>query len=158
MIRRDSLPALLRYEDRNAMAFSIESRVPLLTNAILRAAAGARGAPPGDAGHVTADGRIVNGQLKMPLRAAMRGSVPDVILDRRDKIGFSAPTARWMRTELRPWWRDLIASRRFDERGCFAPDGVRQLVARLDGGDDAAAGHLFRVAIVEQWARQFIDA
>jgi asparagine synthase (glutamine-hydrolysing) len=41
----------------------------------------------------------------------MRGLVPDVILDRRDKIGFATPELRWL-NELRPWVDRTLASDR----------------------------------------------
>src|SRR5262249_31423248 len=75
------LPALLRYEDRNSMAFSIESRVPFLTP---RLAQFAYAQPSAN----LVDARATS---KAVLRAAMRGLVPDAILDRRDKIGFATP-------------------------------------------------------------------
>jgi asparagine synthase (glutamine-hydrolysing) len=87
-----SLPMLLRYEDRNSMASSIESRVPFLTPAlasfVLRL--------PEE--HLI--GR--DGTSKSVFRQAMRGLVPDAILDRRDKIGFATPEQSWLRA-LRPW-------------------------------------------------------
>ena len=43
-----------------------------------------------------------DGTRKAVFRQAMRGLVPDVILDRRDKIGFSVPTVDWF-DALRPW-------------------------------------------------------
>ena len=42
------------------------------------------------------------GVTKHVFREAMRGIVPDEILDRRDKIGFATPEKRWLQ-ELRPW-------------------------------------------------------
>ncbi|MFO0866151.1 MAG: asparagine synthase (glutamine-hydrolyzing) [Gemmataceae bacterium] len=94
-----NLPMLLRYEDRNSMAYSIESRVPFLT--------------PG----------LVSFLLRLPehylishegvskhvFREAMRGLVPDEILDRRDKIGFVTPEQQWMR-QLQPWVEATLRS------------------------------------------------
>ena len=162
MIRRDSLPQLLRFEDRNSMAHSIEARVPFLTRAMLMASVGesvgdhAQGASV-DAPALSADEKIVDGQLKVSLRDAMRGVVPDRVLDRTDKIGFSAPTGAWMRGGLEPWWKELVTSQSFLDRGCFLPKGVVKLIERTEAGDDEAALHLWRVAIVEQWARRFLD-
>ena len=83
---RETLPRLLRYEDRNSMAFSVESRVPFLTPDL-----------------VCFLGRLPekyiiapDGTSKAVFRKAMRGIVPDVILDRRDKIGFLTPEHRWL--------------------------------------------------------------
>ncbi len=86
-LERDVLPALLRFEDRNTMAFSIEARVPFLDVPLAEAACGL-------APHLLVDDY---GTTKPVLRDALRGLVPDAILDRRDKIGFAAPEARWLK-------------------------------------------------------------
>jgi asparagine synthase (glutamine-hydrolysing) len=93
-----SLPALLRYEDRNSMAHGIESRVPFLTRELVEFVASL----PEE---YLLDG---DGTTKAVFRAAMRGLVPDAILDRRDKIGFATPEQRWLAT-LRPWVDELLA-------------------------------------------------
>lgn len=81
-----SLPALLRFEDRNSMAHSVESRVPFLEPRLAELAASLPEA------QLLADDLL----SKRVLRAAMRGIVPDAILDRRDKIGFATPERRWL--------------------------------------------------------------
>jgi len=83
---------LLRYEDRNSMAFSIESRTPFLTPELARFV------------FSLPEEYIISptGESKSVFRAAMRGLVPDAILDRRDKIGFATPEQDWLR-KLRPW-------------------------------------------------------
>jgi asparagine synthase (glutamine-hydrolysing) len=98
-LRDTVLPALLRYEDRNAMRFSIESRVPFLTP---RLAAFAYAQPSDN----LVDQRATS---KAVLRAAMRGLVPDAILDRRDKIGFATPDRLWAQS-LRPWFERVLGS------------------------------------------------
>ncbi|NIM99646.1 MAG: asparagine synthetase B, partial [candidate division Zixibacteria bacterium] len=87
-----SLPALLRYEDRNSMAHSIESRVPFLTPALVNFL------------FALPEEYIISsdGTSKAIFRIAMRGIVPDPVLDRRDKIGFQTPEKAWLVT-LRPW-------------------------------------------------------
>jgi asparagine synthase (glutamine-hydrolysing) len=91
-LQRASLPALLRYEDRNSMSHSIESRVPFLT--------------PGLAQFVLSlpEEFIVaaDGTRKSVFREAMRGIVPDVILDRRDKVPFQTPELQWL-AKRREW-------------------------------------------------------
>lgn len=81
------LLSLLRYEDRNSMAYSIESRVPFLTTDFAELLLSL----PED--HLIGD----DGTSKRVFRAAMRGIVPDAILDRRDKIGFATPELSWLR-------------------------------------------------------------
>ncbi len=85
-LTRTSLPALLRYSDRNAMAHSVESRLPFLT--------------PDFAQFVLSlpESYLVaaNGTTKSVFRHAMRGLVPDAVLDRRDKVGFATPERSWL--------------------------------------------------------------
>ncbi len=87
-----SVPHLLRYEDRNSMFFSIESRVPFLTPEL----ANFMFSLPEE--YIVAP----DGTSKAVFRRAMQGIVPDAILDRRDKIGFATPERNWMST-LQPW-------------------------------------------------------
>ncbi len=80
------LPSLLRHGDRNSMRFSIESRVPFLT---LDQAELLLSLPEH---YLISRG----GETKSVFRAAMRGIVPDEVLDRKDKIGFQTPEQRWL--------------------------------------------------------------
>ena len=92
-----SLPMLLRYEDRNSMAHSIESRVPFLTAELAEFIFSLPEeyliAPDGTSKHV--------------FRQAMRGIVPAAILERRDKIGFATPERQWL-VALRPWVEETL--------------------------------------------------
>ena len=94
------LPQLLRHGDRNAMAFSIESRVPFLTREI---AEFCLSLPE----EFLCD---MHGRSKSVFREAMRGIVPDTILDRRDKIGFATPEYSWM-THLADWVEEVLADK-----------------------------------------------
>jgi len=98
-LTRRGLPALLRHGDRNSMRFSVESRVPFLTldmvNLLLSLPESYLISPKGETKHV--------------FRAALRGIVPDDVLDRRDKIGFATPEQAWlisMADTVRGWLRE----------------------------------------------------
>ncbi|MDP9285538.1 MAG: asparagine synthase (glutamine-hydrolyzing) [Actinomycetota bacterium] len=80
-----TIPALLRYADRSSMAFSREVRLPYLDR---RVAEYAYSLPP--------DFLYRDGVTKAVLREAVRGLVPDVVLARRDKVGYETPQARWL--------------------------------------------------------------
>lgn len=77
---------LLRYEDRNSMRWSIESRVPFLNIELVEFLL------------TLPSSYLISefGETKRIFRAAMRGIVPDEILDRKDKIGFNTPEEKWM--------------------------------------------------------------
>lgn len=79
------LPHLLRHGDRNSMRFSVESRVPFLT------------IPMAELVLSLPEDYLISphGETKSVFRAAMRGIVPDAVLDRRDKIGFATPEREW---------------------------------------------------------------
>jgi asparagine synthase (glutamine-hydrolysing) len=94
-----SLPQLLRYEDRNSMASSMESRVPFLTPVLAEFLLSLPEQYLLDA----------EGTTKAVFRKAMEGIVPQAILDRKDKIGFAAPEAAWLQT-LAPWVERTLRS------------------------------------------------
>jgi len=110
-----NLRTLLRYEDRNSMAFSIESRVPFLTPALAQFAVGM----PDD--YLIAP----DGTGKLVLRRSLRGLVPDPILDRRDKIGFATPEATWLRT-LHTWVETVFRSDAARAAGPLRVDAARR--------------------------------
>ncbi|MEM7145296.1 MAG: asparagine synthase (glutamine-hydrolyzing) [Verrucomicrobiota bacterium] len=93
------LPTLLGYEDRNSMRVSVESRVPFLTTSFA------------DFLLSLPEEYLISpeGETKRVFRSAMRGIVPDSILDRRDKIGFATPEKEWfvgMEGTIRGWLRE----------------------------------------------------
>ncbi|MCI5212118.1 MAG: asparagine synthase, partial [Candidatus Electrothrix sp. ATG2] len=85
-LQNRGLPKLLRHADRNSMRFSLESRVPFLT------------IPMVELVHSLPENYLIanSGETKRVFRAAMRGIVPDDVLDRRDKLGFSTPERKWI--------------------------------------------------------------
>jgi asparagine synthase (glutamine-hydrolysing) len=84
-----SLPALLRYEDKNSMAWSIEARLPFLDYRLVEMAVA-----------LAAGLKIRNGWTKWALRSAMRDILPHEIAWRRNKIGFEAPNDLWLARHL----------------------------------------------------------
>jgi asparagine synthase (glutamine-hydrolysing) len=93
------LPGLLRYQDCNSMAHSVESRVPFLTTELVEFIMSL----PEE--HLISDGA----ETKSVFRAAMRGLVPDPILDRRDKVGFATPESKWL-YETSGWMNKVLDS------------------------------------------------
>ena len=75
------LNSLLRHGDRNSMRFSVESRVPFLTTNLANFSLSL------PEQFLVSD----QGQTKHLFREAMRGIVPDEVLDRKEKIGFATP-------------------------------------------------------------------
>lgn len=139
-----SLPALLRYEDRSSMAFSIEARTPFLDYRVVELCASM---PPSL--------KVREGWTKWALREAMADELPPGVRLRTDKKGFASPEVAWLR-ELAPRIRELFADR---PRSTAYLDPARVL-ARLDRlldghGDRAAATDVFRMVCLELWMRAF---
>lgn len=136
---RSTLPSLLRYEDRNSMAWSRESRVPFLTPGMVDLAFRL------PSHHLVAG----DGTTKVAFRAAMRGLVPDPVLERRDKVGFDTPR----------WWHDellLRGSAMLDDLGAerlgIVPDALRRMSS---GSGQAGKTALWRVINAQRWAKLF---
>ena len=80
------LPHLLRHEDRDSMASSIEARVPLLDHRLVEFVMSLR-----------PQAKIHDGWTKYCLRLAMEGILPGEVQWRRNKLGFNVPQTRWLR-------------------------------------------------------------
>lgn len=81
------LPKLLRFADRNAMAHSVESRLPFLSPELVAFVF-----------QLNSDFFIHQGWSKALLRSAMKQVLPEKIHQRQDKIGFEAPHYQWLKT------------------------------------------------------------
>lgn len=137
------LPALLRYDDRDAMAHSVESRVPFLTPALVGFL---RSLP---------ESFLLDEQgiSKSVFRAAMRGLVPDAILDRRDKIGFWTPEPQWV-----PQVLPAVATTLRDTPGCLPFVRARRAADALDAITAGRAPYdpaAWRLACLARWAECF---
>lgn len=89
-LKKYVLPRLLRYADRNSMAFSVESRVPHLAQPMIDFALS-----------VPFRHRVNNGYTKFLERSALQGEMPDEVLWNPVKRGFDVPQAYWV-TEILP--------------------------------------------------------
>jgi asparagine synthase (glutamine-hydrolysing) len=141
-----NLPALLHYEDRNAMAFSIESRVPFLDYRFVEYVAS-----------LPMDQKIRNGVTKVALRNAIKEVVPEAIRCRMDKMGFVTPEEVWMREGLRPFILEVLSSPGFATRNYWNADAViRDYLAFLDG-KSSYSPEVWRIICAELWLQKFFD-
>ncbi len=116
------LPHLLRYADRNSMAWSVESRVPFVDHEVVETAL-----------TLQPEEKINNGYTKWALRKIMDQRMPDEITWRRNKIAFAAPVERWNRpAEL--MMKDAIGrSPILREMGVTqAPQELRRLISMYE--------------------------
>src|SRR5436190_2016178 len=136
------LPALLHVEDRTSMAVSLESRVPLLDHRIAELFA-----------TIPDKLKMKGGQLKYIYRRAMKNTVPEAIMDRKDKMGFPVPTSSWFRGPLKGWLQDLLLSERALSRGVVRKEAAQAALA----GDVAYGREVWGLLCLELWFRAFVD-
>lgn len=140
-VASDNLPDLLRYEDRNSMAFGIEARVPFLDHRLVEASL------------LLPDRLKITGrdQRKVVLREAMRGIVPNEVLSRRDKVNFQPPEKKWL-TEAAPVWHRLASHSLAESADLLAPGAILETIQAFAAGRIASTT-LWRVLNLEMWLR-----
>ena len=129
--------------DRMSMATSLETRAPFLDAKVMELAF----SMPGDL-------KIRGGTRKYILKQALRGLVPDRILDRK-KEGFSIPMKQWLKRELKPLMERLLAPERLAARGLIEPAETRRLIDEHCAGRANHAHVLFSLMVFERWAEEF---
>jgi asparagine synthase (glutamine-hydrolysing) len=141
-----NLPALLHFEDRNSMAFSLESRVPYLDVRLVEYVAS-----------LPLDQKIRNGVTKIALRNAVKGIIPESIRWRMDKMGFVTPEEIWMKEILRPFVLAVLSADGFRARPYWnAKAVVNDYLAFLDGRSEYSP-EVWRIVCTELWLRKFFD-
>lgn len=143
-----SIPALLHYEDRNSMAFSLEARVPLLDYRIVEFALG-----------LCASYKIRGSWTKWILRKAAEEELPSKVAWRRSKMGYPTPAARWMRQKKdRDGLSDVLFSKRFLDREIVSRDSLDYYWKQHQSGKVDRSWLLYRYATTELWYQHFVDA
>ena len=140
------LPSLLRYEDRNSMAFSIETRLPFLDYRLVEFA------------FSLPDSELLDrGVSKVILRRALAARIPPVVRARRDKMGFETPTDVWLRGRFA-----AEARRRLLEpsplHDWIEPAAMRVELERYLAGERDIGLQVWRWLSLESWLRRFISS
>jgi asparagine synthase (glutamine-hydrolysing) len=133
----DLLPKI----DVATMAFSLEARSPLLDHELMELAASIP--PEHKAGGV---------RRKIAFRDALRGWVPDPILD-GPKRGFELPVAAWLRTDLAPFTREVLLGGESRDRGWMRTETVTTLIDQHQAGVVDHGRKLWALLVLELWAR-----
>jgi asparagine synthetase B (glutamine-hydrolysing) len=140
---RDSIPSLLHYEDRNSMAYSIEARVPFLDHRLVEFVMGV----PGEL-------KVRGPETKWFMRRALRGIVPDEVVDRKDKLGYPTPLAQWLRGPLRAEVEAYLHDKVL-KRDWYDPALVRQIWQHHTAGLRSLDWMVYRMITAEQWFDQY---
>ncbi len=131
-ITRVQLQKLLKFEDRNSMHFSIETRVPFVDYKVVELAYS-----------LPFSYKMHEGWSKYILRKAAKDKLPDEIVWRRNKFGFEAPTKTWLsdKDEFLSEIKNSIFIKSFVD--------IEKLHSKID---DIAFWKLYNIAI---WAKKF---
>jgi asparagine synthase (glutamine-hydrolysing) len=136
------LPALLQVEDRVSMAHGVESRVPFLDHPLVEFAA-----------TMPSNIKFKDGALKHVLRRATESSLPQVIVQRKDKMGFPVPLGEWINGPAREFVRDTLGTQAALGRELI---DNREVLAGLDR-EPQFGRKLWGLLSLELWQQQFHD-
>lgn len=142
----NSLPSLLRYEDKNTMRFGLEGRVPFLDKDVLKFL------------FALDDESIIKaGWNKRILRDATEGLLPPMINRRRNKIGFTTPEHEWF-MRLKNRFYGIFLSEEFASRPYWNQQAVAEAFEGfIKGKNDSNSLLFWRFLNVELWLREFFD-
>jgi asparagine synthase (glutamine-hydrolysing) len=139
-----SLPRLLRFEDRNSMYHSVESRVPFLTPKLVNFM------------YSLPEQYFIapDGTTKWVFRKSMRGIVPDAILDRKDKIAFNTPERDWL-IQLKPWVEETLSSEIISQIPLLDHKQIRGPWQRILSSARPSTSELWRLINLIAWTKRF---
>lgn len=138
LVFHTELPSLLHYEDRNSMAFSIESRVPFLDHRLVEYAFSL---PTAYKAH--------QGITKYVLREALKDVLPEQVYARKDKKGFVSPgEVQWLRGPLRH-----LLEIPLQEIAGIDMKKAAKVLEQYKQGDNTHAKLVWRLALLNYWLR-----
>ncbi len=125
------------------MVHSIESRVPFLTRSLVEFV------------FTLPEHFLIpdDGTNKSVLRAALRGLVPDAILDRRDKVAFATPEHRWLK-RLDGWVTGILASEAAHAIPVLRSEALLSEWSAVRAGRRPFGWHIWRWLNLIRWAEQ----
>lgn len=141
------LEHLLKWDDRNSMQFSVESRTPFLDYRLVEYLL------------KTEDtAKIKDGYTKSLLRRSMKGLLPEKIRLRRDKVGFATPEDVWLAEKaFKNIITSILDSDSFRKRGIIDSEKARKLYDRHCNGEINVSKDIWKWINLEIWYRTFID-
>jgi asparagine synthase (glutamine-hydrolysing) len=142
---KNSLSTLLRYGDRNSMAYSREIRLPFCDH---RLAEFVFSLPPqflmGDV------------QTKRLLRESTKGIIPELIRTRWNKQGFLPPQDQWFHGKLLLLVKEVFSSPSFAQSKIWESIWWKQALERFHNGTNHLSWEIWKPFIIETWFEYFI--
>lgn len=124
------------------MAHGLESRVPFLDHPLVEFLA-----------TVPADLKFEGGQMKQLLKKTYRDTLPQSVLERRDKMGFPVPLKEWYEGPLKGFIIELFTEQRARQRPYFDPDTLLYTFTR----GARFSRKIWGLMSLELWHQRFHD-
>jgi asparagine synthase (glutamine-hydrolysing) len=136
-----TLPTLLHFEDRNSMAFSLESRVPFLDHRLVEFGF-----------TLSREDRITDkAETKYILREALKPVLPKAVYERKDKKGFVTPgEVKWLNGPLR-----FLLDIDYNQFYWMNKTALQAVVEQYKKGDTSKAAFVWRLAATNYWMKHF---
>lgn len=129
--------------DRMSMATSLEARVPLLDLKMVEFAFS-----------LPSKLKLKGNTTKFFFKDAMRGILPDNIIDRR-KEGFSIPIKNWLKTDLKDLMMEYLSEKRLKESGIFNINSVKEMISEHLNNRQNHAHRLWTLILFHIWREKF---
>lgn len=143
-VTRDTTPSLLRYEDKNSMANSLESRVPFFDHKVVEYIFS-----------LPIDQKIKFGWNRYIYRNMMKGIIPELNRIRRNKVGFTNPEWEWIERKADKF-REIFSSEDFKSRPYWNAETVqKEFNETLEGKRKGDYLIFWRLFITEMWIRSY---
>ncbi len=140
----ESLPQLLRYADRNSMAFARETRLPFLDYDLVDFVAG-----------LPERALVGDGWQKLILRRAGDRLLPREVTWRADKMGYAAPLDRWLRDGLKTWAYDRLFSGPITSLAAYDREALERTWNEHQAGAAERSWALWRWISLNEWLSLF---
>lgn len=142
-----AIPHLLRWEDKNSMRWSIESRPPFLDVNLVEAALS-----------LPSEAKLSNGKTKIIFKEALYDILPRIIRERKDKIGFAAPVDEFFRKPaIIEYCSNIIYSEEFKSRHYWQWDEVENLYSQYLRGEINIGDTIWKWINLNTWLNHFFD-
>jgi len=141
LLLNTTLQTLLHFEDRNSMAFSLESRVPFLDHRLVEFGFS-----------LSREDRITNqAETKFILREALKPVLPNAVYERKDKKGFVTPgEVKWLNGPLK-----FLLEIDYEQFHWMNKTKLKETVERYKKGDTSRAAFVWRLAATNYWMKHF---
>jgi asparagine synthase (glutamine-hydrolysing) len=139
-LQREPLPSLLRYEDRNSMAWSVESRTPFMDYRLVEFTTG-----------LPEEFVYEKGLRKKILRSAMENILPPAVGGRKDKMGFVTPEEVWLKKDGKDWFKKNIEATLDIFPNYFKKDELIRYYNNVVNGTTPFDFTLWRILCLGRW-------